>query len=285
MLGEGERELFAKGRAPCVVALHGFGGTVAELRPLLERIGRAGFAIDAALLPGHGTRVEELQEATFDAWVEAARARARAALAAHGRIILLGFSLGSLLAMRLASERPEGLAGLVVLGNALTLRLHTSLPLALWARFMGKARPLPDVYLLKPRAGDLVDASAMDALVTYDRHPLRAAMEVWRAGERVRGIVGRIACPTLVLHGRRDLVCSFGHRVPHARPPRPARPRLLMAKCDVAGRSNRLRRRQRAHLREQRARARVRRRARGGRARGLGLPIASRLRRAPFARP
>src|ERR1700751_2212825 len=90
MLGEGERELFAKGRAPCVVALHGFGGTVAELRPLRDRIGRAGFAIDAALLPGHGTRVEELQDATFEVWVDAARARVKAALAAHGRVVLLG---------------------------------------------------------------------------------------------------------------------------------------------------------------------------------------------------
>jgi carboxylesterase len=206
MLGEGERELFVEGRAPCVIALHGFGGTVAELRPLLDRIGRAGFAIDAALLPGHGTRVENLQDATFDGWVDAVRARTHAALAAHGRIVLLGFSLGSLVAMRLASERPAGLAGLVVLGNALTLRLPMSLPMALWARL---GWPMPDLYLVKPRAGDVLDTSALRALVTYDRHPLRAAMEVWRAGARVRTVVGRIACPALVLHGRHDVVCSW----------------------------------------------------------------------------
>lgn len=206
MLGEGERELFASGRAPCVVALHGFGGTAAELRPLLDAIGQAGFALDAALLPGHGTRVEELQQATFARWLEAARGRARAALRAHGRVVLVGFSLGSLLAMELASERPEGLAGLVVLGNALTLRFPTGAALALLERL---GRPAPDVYLLKPRAGDLVDPAAMGTLVSYDRHPLRAALEVYRAGARVRALVGRIACPTLILHGRRDAVCSW----------------------------------------------------------------------------
>jgi carboxylesterase len=210
MLGVGDHELFVEGRAPCVVALHGFGGTVAELRPLLDAVARAGYAVDAALLAGHGSRVEELQELGFDAWVDGARARMRAALEKHGRVVLLGFSLGSLVAMQLASEQPEGLAGLVVLGNALTLHPIMRVPLALWHR---TGRPLPDVYLLKPLAGDLVDPTAMGSLVTYDRHPVRAALEVYLAGERVRERVGRIECPTLVLHGRRDRVCPWKNAV------------------------------------------------------------------------
>jgi carboxylesterase len=59
------------------------------------------------------------------------------------------------------------------------------------------------------RAADLVDQAAQDSVLTYDRHPLRAALEVYRGGARVREVVGRIACPTLILHGRRDLVCSW----------------------------------------------------------------------------
>ena len=206
LLGTGERELFADGRAPCVVAFHGFGGTAAEIRPVLDRIVAAGFAVDAALLPGHGTRAEALQDATFDAWVEAARGRARAAAEKHGRVALFGFSLGSLVALELASEQPPWLAGVAALGNALTLRLHSAGPLAVWARL---GLTMPDAYLLKPRAADLVDRSGMDAIVTYDRHPLRAALEVYRAGARVRALVPRVACPVLALHGRRDLVCSW----------------------------------------------------------------------------
>jgi carboxylesterase len=206
MLGAGERERFATGRSPCLVALHGFGGTASELMPLLDRVAQAGYAVDAALLPGHGTRVEHLQAVTFDGWVDAARERARAAAQGHGRVVLLGFSLGSLVAMQIASERPPWLAGLVAMGNALTLRPHSAVPLALWD-WLG--RTMPDVYLLKPRAADLVDRAVMDTILTYDRHPMRAALEVYRAGVRVREVVARIACPTLILHGRRDLVCSW----------------------------------------------------------------------------
>ena len=206
MMGVGDHELFVEGCAPCVVALHGFGGTVAELRPLLDAVAGAGYAVDAALLAGHGSRVEELQDLGFDAWVEGARSRLRVVREKHGRVVLLGFSLGSLVAMQLASEQPEGLAGLVVLGSALTLHPLMSVPLGVWHR---TGRRMPDVYLLKPLAGDLVDRTAMGSLVTYDRHPVRAALEVYLAGRRVRERVSRIECPTLVLHGRRDRVCPW----------------------------------------------------------------------------
>jgi carboxylesterase len=206
MMGTGDREFFADGKAPCVVAFHGFGGTAAEIRPLLDAVARAGYAVDAALLAGHGTRAEELQATNFDAWVAGARARMRAAREKHGRFVLLGFSMGSLVAMELASEQPAGLAGLVVIGCALTLTAPMSVPFGVWRRLR---LPLPDAYLLKPLAGDAVDPAALDLLVTYDRHPIRAAYEVYRAGPRVRALVPRITCPTLVLHGRQDHVCTW----------------------------------------------------------------------------
>ena len=206
MHGDGPRELFADGRAPALVAFHGFGGTASELMPLLRATEGAGFAVDAAVLPGHGTGAEDLQGQTFETWLAAARARAEAAAEKHGRVVLLGFSMGSLLALQLASERPPWLVGLAALGNAVTVRAHTSWPLGIWDR---SRAPMPDAYFLKPFAADLVDPALMDKIVTYDRHPLRAALEVYRAGARVRPLVGRIDCPTLILHGRCDRVCHW----------------------------------------------------------------------------
>ena len=81
--------------------------------------------------------MEDLQGATFSVWVDAARERVRAAVAEHGRAVLFGFSLGALVALELASERrerpDEALAGLVALGNALTLEPMTSVPLGVLA--------------------------------------------------------------------------------------------------------------------------------------------------------
>jgi carboxylesterase len=211
MHGSGALEFFSTGRAnqaPALVAFHGFSGTASELLPVLRATANAGFTVDAALLPGHGRRIEDLQRETFASWLDHARDRAAAVAREHGPVVLLGFSMGSLLALRVASERPAWLAGVVAMGNALTLRPHSSVPLGLWDR---AGWEMPDLYLLKPFGGDLVDPTLMDTLATYDHHPLRAALEVFRAGPLVEAEVGRIECPLLVLHGRRDRVCHWSN--------------------------------------------------------------------------
>jgi carboxylesterase len=206
LLGVGEPEFVAPGRGPCVIGLHGFSGTAAELRPLLDRIAADGCAVDATLMPGHGTGAQYLQRSTFGDWVDSARRRAANATARYGGFVLLGFSLGSLVAMQIASENPEGLLGFVAIGNALRLTAYSRIPLTLLGMLGGW---LPDLYVVKPVAGDVTDPSARERIVTYDRHPLRAAVEVLRAGQRMRDVVGAIGCPTLVLHGRRDHVCPW----------------------------------------------------------------------------
>jgi carboxylesterase len=208
MLGRGEVEIFATGASPCVLGVHGFGGTAAELQPLLDRVSGAGFGVDAALLPGHGTTPADLQRFGFDHWVNATRARMRKVAESYETFVLLGFSLGTLVTMQLASEadRPKGLRGRIVLGNALTLEPVTRAGLAGLSRL---GTHMPDLYVQKPAAGDVVDKSVLGGLVAYDRHPLRAAIETYLAGPRVRAVVGQITCPTLILHGRRDRVCPW----------------------------------------------------------------------------
>ena len=194
----------AEGRAPCVLGLHGFTGTASELRPLVDTIAAHGYAVDVPLLAGHGAAPDALQALGFDDWVKSARERFDMLAARHGAVVLCGFSLGSLVAMHLAAERPAGLAGLIVLGNALELHAYSSVPFAVVERLGIR---VPDWYLVKFRAADMRDRDAAAKITTYDRHPLRAAFEVYLAGKRVRREVGRIVCPTLVLHGKKDLVC------------------------------------------------------------------------------
>lgn len=196
------------GSAPCVVGFHGFTGTTWEIRPMLDAVAKRGFAVRAPLLPGHGSSAATLQDLTFDAIASEMAIEMEKARAEHGHFVLAGFSLGSLVAMELAARKPEGLVGLVVLGNAITLNGPTRAALSFVDR---RGWKLPDWYLLKPWAADLRDVSQRERIVAYDRDPIRAALEVYRGGVRVRGLLDRIACPTLVLHGGRDLVCPKGN--------------------------------------------------------------------------
>ena len=206
MLGTEDGGSFrAEGRAPCVLAFHGFGGTVSEIGPLVRGIAAAGYAVRAPLLPGHGTHVVELQDGRFAEWSAFARRELEDALREEGSVVLLGFSLGSLIAIRLASERHAGVAGLVAIGNPLALNPMLGVPFAV---VEAMNLELPDAYVIKPRPADIVDTAAARELRTYDRHPVRAALEVFRATRLVRHEAPRVRCPTLVLHGAKDRVCG-----------------------------------------------------------------------------
>lgn len=202
--GDGGGDYRRPGRAPSFLAFHGFTGTTSELRPTLDAVAAAGFAVEAPLLPGHGTTPSDLQNRTFDEWLSAGRAHRDRLLARGDSLVLCGFSMGSLVALALAAETTPRLRGLVVLGNAVELAIHSSLPFRLFDRL---GLRVPDAYLKKPRRADMEDRVAAQSLTSYDRHPLRSAMEVYRAGLRVRPLVGKITCPTLVLHGAKDHVC------------------------------------------------------------------------------
>ncbi|MDB4942784.1 MAG: esterase [Labilithrix sp.] len=204
LVGTDDGAAFVRGgRGPCVVAFHGFTGTTAELRPLLDRLAASGFAVRAPLLTGHGSHPAALQDVTFEAIVADMLAELERAVAEHGEVVVVGFSLGSLVAIELAARRPAGLRGLVLLGNALTLAPVLARPLGFVAR---RGWTFPDWYVLK-LAPDLRDAAMRSRILAYDRDPLRAAQQVYRAGVLARARLGEVTCPTLVLHGAKDRVC------------------------------------------------------------------------------
>ncbi len=209
LLGSGDGATFESdggGHHPAVLAFHGYTGTPSELRPLIDRLAHEGYAVRAPLLPGHGTASTDLQNVRFDEVVEFGRRELERVRQRHARVILAGFSYGSLLALHLAADAGHAswLQGLVLLGNALKLPFYSRGPLAIAAR---TGRGLPDAYMMKIRAADMRDRVEARRITTYDRQPLRAALEVYRAGKRERARLPDVHCPTLVLHGAHDLVC------------------------------------------------------------------------------
>lgn len=195
--------LRSEGESPLVLAFHGFGGTPFEVEPAIEAARDLGLAAEAPLLPGHGTHASELARTTWKHWSDAARA---AFDRAPGKRILVGFSMGSLLAIDLAAERPESVSGLVLLANAAWL----SAPFPSWALALAERLRLPD--FLAPKSGpDIADEAARETHESYDSHPVHAAIEVFRAGIRMRERLAQICCPTLILHGARDRVCPVAN--------------------------------------------------------------------------
>src|SRR5688572_14514566 len=108
------------GRAPSLLALHGFGSTPAEVKLVVEAAHELGLRVHAPLLPGHGLHVRDLARMRWPDWRAAART-AFEELAAEGPVIVAGLSMGSLLTLELATLYPEQTAGVVILAPAIRL--------------------------------------------------------------------------------------------------------------------------------------------------------------------
>jgi carboxylesterase len=216
--------LEAAGRGPGVLALHGFGATPQEVELVVGIASELGLAALAPLLPGHGTSVLDLARTRFSHWLCAAERALLQLASEHGAVIVIGSSMGSLLALDLAADYPERVVGVGVLGCPIRLPWpYPSLALAA-IDWLG----IPDFTL--PKAWpDILDPEGRRTQVTYSEQPAHAGNEVRRAGRRVEARLGRVRCPALVAHGRHDRVCPVNNaRIVHARLGAPAADKELL---------------------------------------------------------
>ena len=82
------------GRGPVIVLVHGFSGSSAMMDPMASALSRAGFAVVAPDLPGHGANATPLVDGAVDAAVADAAGLADE-LADGGPVALVGHSMGA----------------------------------------------------------------------------------------------------------------------------------------------------------------------------------------------
>lgn len=198
----GAAPLRQSGRQPTVLCIHGFGGVPREVELGVASARAVGLGSSAPLLRGHGTLPKDTANLRFDDWLASARVefdRERE----KGPVILLGLSLGSLLATALYLEAPADVLGLILVSSAFWL----ASPVPGLALDLAERLHLPDFGMPKTAGPDLGDEEAKKTHLSYEVQPVHAAISVLRAGERLRRELHRVHCPTLLLHGALDRVC------------------------------------------------------------------------------
>lgn len=206
LMGEGVADpIVAHGRAPRVLAIHGFSGTPQEVALVIDVARELGLGAEAPLLPGHGQRVSDLAPLRFADWLDAAE-RHYLRLAAQGPVIVAGLSMGALLAFHLAASHPDTTAGVIAMANAVWLKSPwPTLPMRLVDRLR-----LPDFWMPKSDS-DLGDREQRALHLTYDAQPIRAAISLLRAGEAFSKELHKVKAPTLILHGALDTVAPVSN--------------------------------------------------------------------------
>ena len=183
--------------AAAVLLLHGFGGSPSGVRPWGEALAAAGLAVSIPRLPGHGTRWKDLRQTTWADWYAEAEKALTQLRAEHSTVFVAGISLGATLALRLAEQRPDDVAGVVAVNPILTAPAGVPRPLGLM-RFLRRSSAAVRGDIKKPGGTD----------VGYDRTSLRAAYSLEQFGQLVRADLGKIRQPVLLATSRADHVVA-----------------------------------------------------------------------------
>ncbi len=205
--GTGDKSpLSIAGDARGVLCLHGITGTPFEVRPLAEAFGRLGGSIEAPLLAGHGGTLGDLARTGWPDWLRSAeealdRLQARVSGAP---IAICGFSMGGLLALRLARLFPARVSALVVMCAPLRLRRFQVSGIRTVTRLPFDFGSLPGICIPKLKGSDISDPEMKYKNPGLRAFPLAALKELVDLMDVTRADLPAIRTPTLVVHGRHD---------------------------------------------------------------------------------
>lgn len=109
-----------------VILVHELLACPAEMLGFGERLADLGFFVLGVRLKGHGTSPHDLDRTRWEDWLESVRRAYEIIAVRANKIFLVGAGVGGLLALRLAAEAPERLAGVAAVG--LPYRFSTTAP-------------------------------------------------------------------------------------------------------------------------------------------------------------
>jgi carboxylesterase len=95
------------GRAIGVLLVHGFTGSPASMKPWAEALAEQGYAVEVPLLPGHGTRWQDLNGVSWTDWYDEASAAFDRLREECEAVVVAGMSMG-------AEERGDEVSGIVL---------------------------------------------------------------------------------------------------------------------------------------------------------------------------
>lgn len=178
-----------------VLVLHGFTGVPFSVRPWGRALHEAGANVVGPVLPGHGTRWEDLAGVRWEQWRDHAAQHVQQLRARHDVVVVCGLSMGGALALHLAATLPVD--GVVALNPALSLVSRT-------------ARLSPALHRAVPSVPGVGDDISLPGVTehAYPRTPVAGVAELGRFMARTRRMLPAVTAPVLVLRSQHDHVVS-----------------------------------------------------------------------------
>jgi carboxylesterase len=178
-----------------ILLSHGFTATTAEIRLVADQFHTQGYTVAAPLLPGHGTKPEDLNNVHWRDWVASGEESLQNLFGSCEQVWVAGTSMGGLLALYLASQNPK-ISGSLLYAPAI--------------RTMMSKMDLLQLYLgaplIKEIPRDSLDGSAL--WQGYPGLPLKGIIQFLRFQSATLKRLSHIHQPVLIFQGRHDLTVA-----------------------------------------------------------------------------
>ncbi len=184
-----------------IVLVHGFLASPAEVREFGEKLADHGYPVLGVRLKGHGTSPWDLRDRSWLDWLSSVRRGHEIMAGLTRRVVLVGFSTGGALCLRLAAEQRKQLAGVAAVAVPLRFRnknmvfvplMHGANRLVRWASSYEGIIPF--------RTNDASEQPD----INYKQMPIRGLYELRQMVSDLEDRLGDVRCPVLVLQGNDD---------------------------------------------------------------------------------
>lgn len=194
----GAEPIKLQGNQTCVLLLHGGGGgCTADLKEISHYLHeKGGYSIETPLLPGFGTKPEDLLNIKIQDWIDFVQEEVSLLTSKYEKLFLFGHSMGSVLAAIMAER------------NDLTGLMLSSAPLKLRPLYQIGSRliPLLKIFGFKFLKRDIegLKQKSNGVWVGYDRVAVDQGTRMLRLMKIMKRDLNKITAPTCIICGRED---------------------------------------------------------------------------------
>lgn len=186
----------AQGNGSGILLIHGYTGTPGVMRYQKQFFEEKGFDIEAPLLPGHGTAVEDMFDVRYEEWLECAEDSLLALKSRCENIFIMGLSMGGAIALYLA-EKFSFIKGMILINNTLYIEDPALFLLPLISLFK---------KTLKGICGDIKASGTYEP--AYGSNPVNGVRQMHLMLKKIKKGISEATAPLLLFKSREDHVVS-----------------------------------------------------------------------------
>jgi len=181
-----------------VLLLHGFTSHIATVSGLVPYLEKADIKYEMPILRGHGTRYQDLHKVSPRQWYAEAEWALIKLFNHVDRVVVVGLSMGGLLALELAMRQPDKIAGIVTVAAAIKFVDPMSILSPYLNRFV-KYWPSPNAFN---------DLSLRANSKNYTKFPTKTFASLYGYSRKIAQRLREVYVPIRILQSKKDQVVA-----------------------------------------------------------------------------